>query len=64
MIADPLLQPVGSGSPVHLHVQEIFMPGLFGAGNVVELFDADSIGMNALLAGIAAEAGASGHLYE
>ena len=34
-------------------------PVFFGAGNVVELLDADSVGMNALLAGIAAEVGAS-----
>jgi dihydropteroate synthase-like protein len=34
-------------------------PVFFGAGNVVELLDADSIGANALLAGLAMEAGAS-----
>jgi dihydropteroate synthase-like protein len=34
-------------------------PIFFGAGNVVELLDADSIGVNALLAGLAMEAGAS-----
>jgi dihydropteroate synthase-like protein len=35
------------------------MPVFFGAGNVSELIDADSIGVNALLAGIAMEVGAS-----
>ena len=60
MIADPLLQPVGSGFTRSLGMFRKFScPVFFGAGNVVELFDADSIGMNALLAGIAAEAGAS-----
>jgi dihydropteroate synthase-like protein len=34
-------------------------PLFFGAGNVVELFDADSTGANALLAGMAKEVGAS-----
>ena len=35
------------------------VPLLFGAGNVTELIDADSVGVNALLAGIASEIGAS-----
>jgi dihydropteroate synthase-like protein len=35
------------------------VPLLFGAGNVTELMDADSVGINALLAGIASEIGAS-----
>ncbi len=34
-------------------------PLLFGAGNVTELFDADSVGMNALLCQMAEEVGAS-----
>ncbi len=34
------------------------VPLLFGAGNVTELLDADSIGANALLAGLASEIGA------
>jgi dihydropteroate synthase-like protein len=61
IVADPLLQPVGSGLvrsftafPDHFRY-----PLFFGAGNVVELLDADSPGMNALLAGIAKEIGAS-----
>jgi dihydropteroate synthase-like protein len=60
IIADPLLQPVGSGFTQSLgRFKKTGWPLFFGAGNVVELFDADSIGMNALLSGIAAEAGAS-----
>jgi dihydropteroate synthase-like protein len=35
------------------------VPLLFGVGNVTELMDADSVGINALLAGIASEIGAS-----
>jgi len=35
------------------------VPLLFGAGNVTELIDADSVGVNALLAGIASEIEAS-----
>jgi dihydropteroate synthase-like protein len=60
IIADPLLQPVGSGL---VHSLKNFKKGryplFFGAGNVVELIDADSIGANALLAGMAQEVGAS-----
>jgi dihydropteroate synthase-like protein len=60
IIADPLLQPVGSGFTRSLcRFKKIGFPLFFGAGNVVELLDADSVGVNALLAGIAAEAGAS-----
>ena len=35
------------------------VPLLFGVGNVTELMDADSVGINALLAGVASEIGAS-----
>ena len=60
IIADPLLQPAGSGFTRSLsRFKKTGCPVFFGAGNVVELFDADSVGMNALLAGIAAEVGAS-----
>jgi dihydropteroate synthase-like protein len=60
IIADPLLQPVGSGFTRSLDGFKKFRcPVFFGAGNVVELLDADSIGANAILAGIAAEIGAS-----
>jgi dihydropteroate synthase-like protein len=60
LIADPLLMPVGSGLSSSLaRYEPLTHPMFFGAGNVVELFDADSIGMNALLAGLAHEVGAS-----
>ncbi|MDD1717447.1 MAG: dihydropteroate synthase-like protein [Methanoregulaceae archaeon] len=60
IIADPLLQPVGSGFAASLAgFPGAVYPTFFGAGNVTELLDADSIGMNALLAGIAHELGAS-----
>ncbi|MEI7855921.1 MAG: dihydropteroate synthase-like protein [Methanomicrobiales archaeon] len=60
IIADPLLQPVGSGLVASLnHFKNVGHPLFFGAGNVVELLDADSIGANALLAGMAKEVGAS-----
>ena len=60
IIADPLLQPVGSGLVASLkNFTKGKYPLFFGAGNVVELLDADSIGANALLAGMAKEVGAS-----
>jgi len=60
IIADPLLQPVGSGLVQSLKkFRNIGYPLFFGAGNVVELLDADSTGANALLAGMAKEVGAS-----
>ena len=60
IIADPLLQPVGSGLVASLkNFKNIGHPLFFGAGNVVELLDADSIGVNALLAGMAKEVGAT-----
>jgi dihydropteroate synthase-like protein len=61
IIADPLLPPVGSGFTRSLRRfrKTGGCPLFFGAGNVVELLDADSVGANALLAGIAAETGAS-----
>ncbi len=61
LIADPLLQPVGSGLVRSLAAfpEHFRYPLFFGAGNVVELLDADSPGQNALLAGIAKEIGAS-----
>jgi dihydropteroate synthase-like protein len=56
IIADPLLPPVGSGLVSSLAgFRDTGYPLFFGAGNVVELLDADSIGANALLAGIARE---------
>jgi dihydropteroate synthase-like protein len=60
VIADPLLQPVGSGLVTSLSgFSEAPHPVFFGAGNVAELLDADSPGMNALLAGMAYEVGAA-----
>ncbi len=60
VIADPLLQPVGSGLISSLKdFKERDCPVFFGAGNVTELIDADSPGINALLAGMAAEIKAS-----
>jgi dihydropteroate synthase-like protein len=60
IIADPLLQPACSGLVASFKkFKKSRYPLFFGAGNVVELLDADSTGMNALLAGLAMEAGAS-----
>ncbi len=60
LIADPLLQPVGSGLVGSLSCfRQISCPLFFGAGNVAELLDADSPGVNALLAGMAHEVGAA-----
>jgi dihydropteroate synthase-like protein len=60
LIADPLLQPVGSGLVASLkNFRAADYPLFFGAGNVTELIDADSIGVNALLAGMAYETGSS-----
>jgi dihydropteroate synthase-like protein len=60
LIADPLLQPAGSGLVASLkNFKPSRYPLFFGAGNVAELLDADSVGMNALLAGMAMEVGAS-----
>lgn len=65
IIADPVLSPVGHGMVNAVCRYRKFrewypdIPLFFGAGNVTELIDADSIGVNALLAGIAMEAGAS-----
>jgi len=60
IIADPLLQPAGSGLVASLKAfHKGKYPLFFGAGNVTELIDADSPGINALLAGIAMETGAA-----
>ncbi|MCQ8893314.1 MAG: dihydropteroate synthase-like protein [Methanolinea sp.] len=60
LLADPLLPPAGSGLVGALgRFSGYDVPLFFGAGNVVELLDADSIGQNALLAAMAAETGAS-----
>ncbi|WP_342679428.1 dihydropteroate synthase-like protein [Methanofollis sp. UBA420] len=60
LIADPLLQPAGSGLVASLcGFSDGDVPLFFGAGNVTELIDADSVGVNALLAVCAHEVGAS-----
>lgn len=64
IIADPVLQPIGSGIAdsiaAYLYAgRHIKNPLLMGVGNVTELTDADSIGINAVLAGIASECGVS-----
>ncbi len=60
LVADPLLMPAGSGF-VRSLVHDRFhgFPVFFGAGNVVELIDADSPGINALLAAMASELGSA-----
>lgn len=64
IIADLLLQPVNFGFVRSVEAYRSFSeeynyPMLMGVGNITELFDADSAGMNALLCGIAGECGAS-----
>ncbi|MCS4541240.1 MAG: dihydropteroate synthase-like protein [Euryarchaeota archaeon] len=65
IIADPVLDPINFGLVESIVAYYEFaqrnptVPLFFGAGNVVELIDADSIGVNALLAGIAFELGVS-----
>ena len=61
-IADPVLHPIGSGilpsiaNIFETHTKYPEWPLFFGAGNVLELIDADSIGGVGILAGIAHEA--------
>ncbi|MEM0203121.1 MAG: dihydropteroate synthase-like protein [Archaeoglobaceae archaeon] len=62
VIADPILDPplsVANSIQRYIEFRKIDKetPLLFGAGNVTELSDADSIGINALLAFIAEEIG-------
>jgi dihydropteroate synthase-like protein len=65
ILADPILPPINYGFAEavarcrEFRRREPDVPLFFGAGNVTEQMDADSIGMNALLAGIAMELGAS-----
>ena len=69
LIADPVLEPINPSGPAgtfqSLRAYCMFkrkrpeMPLLMGLCNVVELIDADSIGVNALLTMLAAEIGAS-----
>ena len=64
-VADLILDPVNSSSIVesiiacHDFHKENPAPMFFGVGNVTELMDVDSGGVNVLLAGIAMELGAS-----
>ncbi len=63
IIADPILEPVNFGFAeslvtfYELRKAEPSLPIIIGVGNVIELFDADSIGMVALLTGVASEVG-------
>lgn len=68
VIADPVLDPINSKSMVDSimacrrfteEVKPDYCPIFFGIGNVTELLDVDSVGVNALLAGISMELGAS-----
>ena len=67
VIADPILDPVNSKSMVDSIIAcqkfkenpEGDCPIFFGVGNVTELLDVDSVGVNALLSGISMELGAS-----
>ncbi|MHC1576753.1 MAG: dihydropteroate synthase-like protein [Methanosarcinaceae archaeon] len=65
IIADPVLDPPGHGIVGSILRYQQFhedypgIPLFFGVGNVSELIDADSIGVNAVLCGIAADVGAS-----
>lgn len=64
ILADPILYPIGCGAITSLIEYKKFkevsdIPLFLGVGNVVELMEADSIGANALLAGLAMELGAA-----
>jgi len=60
LILDPVNNPSVTESLVAFHLfakRNPSVPLLMGVGNVVEMIDADSVGINALLAGIASEIG-------
>lgn len=65
VIADPVLDPVNSRSIVdsvmacRMYAERNPDPIFFGVGNVTELLDTDSTGVNALLAGFGMELGVS-----
>lgn len=65
VLADLILDPINSTSMVdsimacHQFKETNRDPVFFGVGNVTELLDVDSLGVNALLSGIAMELGAS-----
>lgn len=63
IIADPVLKPINFGLADSIVAYREFgakfpdVPMLMGIGNVTELTDADSVGINALLCGLASEVG-------
>jgi dihydropteroate synthase-like protein len=63
VILDPVLSPLNHGFVESIKALSLLRkkypktPLFMGAGNVTELIDADSVGINALLAGIASEIG-------
>lgn len=66
LIADPLCDPLitpGLSTAIlayaEFHKRQPHVPMLMGTGNITELLDADSPGVNAVLAGLAAELGVS-----
>lgn len=64
IIADPILEPIGCGLVEAINSYRELgrigeVPLLMGVGNVTELTDADSIGINATFAGIAMECAVS-----
>ena len=64
IILDPILEPINYGFLdsifIYKKVKSLFnYPTFFGAGNVTELFDVDSHGVNALLTAIAYDVGAN-----
>lgn len=65
IIADPVLDPIGHGIAGSIVRYREFnqkfpdIPLFFGVGNVTELIDVDSVGVNAAFCGIAADVGAS-----
>jgi len=65
IIADPVLEPAGHGLSrsvsryYEFRERDETTPLFFGIGNVTELIDADSMGVNSILSGIAMELGAS-----
>ncbi len=65
VIADLILDPINSSSIIDSFMacrkfkEKNREPVFFGVGNVTELLDTDSVGVNALLSGIAMELGAS-----
>ncbi|MCD4767926.1 MAG: dihydropteroate synthase-like protein [Methanosarcinales archaeon] len=64
IIADPVLDPPGQGMVESMTRYKQFrrshprIPTFFGVGNITELIDADSVGVNAMLASIAGDVGA------